>query len=379
MPFKSEAQRKYLWANEPEIARDWTDTYGSRIQRDNGGIMRVPFAEAGSTNWDSNLLDLNTTGIKGQEIMDNWKRNIQSLRGQIRMEKEQGIDTTFNESQLRNLENKFKGGVFDKNPKSSLPKERGWFKELFGIGEAEGAELGSPAENQMRKEFFDYGTQQADIGDTAYSNLKVPGLDVKYPKGIETIDKSEFIDDANYIPKWNEYTDDPEYDEEEGEDYSVGKQISPFKQWSRNFWANPGQRLMQGANMLWNPFGEVARWGTGAALQGGQGLREGLAGLRRGLPSQNAYEQARQNRILQGRKEYMMGRREKGLDYGNLANVFQQLGEEDTWVPPQIRKPTAPTTYIHQPTGPQQQNGGGGIPSVARDLGMRGSYDHGWT
>jgi hypothetical protein len=38
MPFKSEAQRKYLWANEPEIARDWTDTYGSRIQKLHGGI-----------------------------------------------------------------------------------------------------------------------------------------------------------------------------------------------------------------------------------------------------------------------------------------------------------------------------------------------------
>ena len=41
MPFKSEAQRRYLWANEPEIARDWTDTYGSRIQKSNGGIMDV--------------------------------------------------------------------------------------------------------------------------------------------------------------------------------------------------------------------------------------------------------------------------------------------------------------------------------------------------
>jgi hypothetical protein len=37
MPFKSEAQRKYLWANEPEIARDWTDTYGSEIQAAHGG------------------------------------------------------------------------------------------------------------------------------------------------------------------------------------------------------------------------------------------------------------------------------------------------------------------------------------------------------
>ena len=35
MPFKSEKQRRYLWAlQEPEIARDWVDTYGSRIQKD---------------------------------------------------------------------------------------------------------------------------------------------------------------------------------------------------------------------------------------------------------------------------------------------------------------------------------------------------------
>ena len=38
MPFQSEKQRRYLWANEPEIARDWADTYGSRIKKKNGGI-----------------------------------------------------------------------------------------------------------------------------------------------------------------------------------------------------------------------------------------------------------------------------------------------------------------------------------------------------
>ena len=42
MPFKSEKQRKYLWANEPEIARDWTDTYGSGIAKALGG--RIGFA-----------------------------------------------------------------------------------------------------------------------------------------------------------------------------------------------------------------------------------------------------------------------------------------------------------------------------------------------
>ena len=42
MPFQSEKQRRYLWANEPEIARDWTDTYGSGIAKALGG--RIPFA-----------------------------------------------------------------------------------------------------------------------------------------------------------------------------------------------------------------------------------------------------------------------------------------------------------------------------------------------
>ena len=50
MPFKSEAQRRYLWANEPNIARDWADTYGSRIQKENGGIMRLGFQNGNEVN-----------------------------------------------------------------------------------------------------------------------------------------------------------------------------------------------------------------------------------------------------------------------------------------------------------------------------------------
>jgi len=42
MPFQSEKQRRYLWANEPKIARDWTDTYGSKIHKASGG--RIGFA-----------------------------------------------------------------------------------------------------------------------------------------------------------------------------------------------------------------------------------------------------------------------------------------------------------------------------------------------
>jgi len=41
MPFQSEKQRRYLWANEPEIARDWADTYGSRIEKNSGGLSSL--------------------------------------------------------------------------------------------------------------------------------------------------------------------------------------------------------------------------------------------------------------------------------------------------------------------------------------------------
>ena len=48
MPFKSEKQRRYLWANEPEIARDWSEKYGSKIQKARGG--RIPFANGSFFN-----------------------------------------------------------------------------------------------------------------------------------------------------------------------------------------------------------------------------------------------------------------------------------------------------------------------------------------
>ena len=29
MPFKSESQRRFLWAKKPKLARKWSDKYGS--------------------------------------------------------------------------------------------------------------------------------------------------------------------------------------------------------------------------------------------------------------------------------------------------------------------------------------------------------------
>ena len=62
MPFQSEKQRRYLWANEPEIARDWADTYGSRIEKNDGGIMRTGFFKAGLAQGDSISPGTSTSG-----------------------------------------------------------------------------------------------------------------------------------------------------------------------------------------------------------------------------------------------------------------------------------------------------------------------------
>jgi|TARA_Y100000310_G_scaffold198048_1_gene198089 hypothetical protein len=45
MPFRSEKQRRYLWAKEPDIAREWTDEHGSKPKRlASGGMIKKAIA-----------------------------------------------------------------------------------------------------------------------------------------------------------------------------------------------------------------------------------------------------------------------------------------------------------------------------------------------
>jgi len=42
MPFRSEKQRAYLYANEPEIAESWAEKHGNKVvKKSNGGYIRV--------------------------------------------------------------------------------------------------------------------------------------------------------------------------------------------------------------------------------------------------------------------------------------------------------------------------------------------------
>ena len=73
MPFKSEKQRRYLWANEPEIARDWTDTYGSGIHKALGGrigFYRGSDRHAGTGGRRSSGMDMSGATHKGGTTRD---------------------------------------------------------------------------------------------------------------------------------------------------------------------------------------------------------------------------------------------------------------------------------------------------------------------
>ena len=49
MPIKSEKQRKYMWANEPAIAKKWTKKYGSKPKKKGGVIKKLKGGIANAT------------------------------------------------------------------------------------------------------------------------------------------------------------------------------------------------------------------------------------------------------------------------------------------------------------------------------------------
>ena len=41
MPFKSKAQRSYMYANHPNIAKNWTKKHGAGIQKSKGSTLKT--------------------------------------------------------------------------------------------------------------------------------------------------------------------------------------------------------------------------------------------------------------------------------------------------------------------------------------------------
>jgi len=113
MPFQSEKQRRYLWANEPEIARDWTDTYGSGIAKALGG--RIPFyAGSGVASNIDNPANLeNQMAFRPNTFLDN------RIKTMLEMQNTFGVD----QPNLQNLkEQDFKQHLEEQTP-LSLPRD----------------------------------------------------------------------------------------------------------------------------------------------------------------------------------------------------------------------------------------------------------------
>ena len=87
MPFQSEKQRRYLWANEPEIAREWTDRYGAAA----GGITRLGFRRGnphgGSSRSSSRSSSGPGPGGQGARGQATQNRGVTTTRSRIQEEK----------------------------------------------------------------------------------------------------------------------------------------------------------------------------------------------------------------------------------------------------------------------------------------------------
>ena len=151
MPFQSEKQRRYLWANEPEIARDWTDTYGSRIEKNDGGIMRTGFFKAGLAAGDniSPGTDTATGGMRDRSQRDDISirdykppsgshhQNIHGPVDTVEVKKGRKRDQkTKNESRLRKFEKKLINNFVKRNKYKNLQRAgvfgKPTFKGLWG-------------------------------------------------------------------------------------------------------------------------------------------------------------------------------------------------------------------------------------------------------
>ena len=195
MPFKSEKQRRYLWANEPEIARDWTDTYGSKIHAADGGIMRLGFDNGG-------------------EVVDDMGHAYETSRYGNEYDPEYVTEEEFNEmfgeetSGIDTLKDKFTGGVdyMKKLPGMAI----GALSKIPGAGLLINAFQRPQYPSDTMSRSFAIGNPNATLGQQ-YAGGRLPGQD---PFGINTISMM-----GNYPAYYDQYV----------RDYDAGKYSNTSK------------------------------------------------------------------------------------------------------------------------------------------------------
>ena len=159
MPFKSEKQRRYLWANEPEIAREWTDRYGAA----HGGITRLGFRRGNphsdgqsSSTSSSNDRSHDRGGDRHRHVSTPTRSRIQNERNEAHRRAEQRKEIARQEAERqdhvkRSLLSRITGGVgnFIRGAGNILGKEQSGY--VISIGLHLYSKLISEAKNMLLK------------------------------------------------------------------------------------------------------------------------------------------------------------------------------------------------------------------------------------
>ena len=182
MPFQSEKQRRYLWANEPEIARDWTDTYGSRVKKFDGGALYNTLENQGITSINNPL----------SSLQQGYARHID----QNALLEQALTDNRITEDQYKRM-----GGY---NVLQNAPSY-GFIKPT--AGDVGIASFGYNTAKSIADMFADNPRGYGDIGywDSIKKNYQgakegLQGDELELYSSIIN-PRSAYIDDANYIPR----------------------------------------------------------------------------------------------------------------------------------------------------------------------------------
>ena len=72
MPFRSEDQRRWMWANKPKMARKWTDEHGSKpVKAGLGRMLGKLFRRKGTAHASSSSSQV--TGDPKDKLLDYFK------------------------------------------------------------------------------------------------------------------------------------------------------------------------------------------------------------------------------------------------------------------------------------------------------------------
>ena len=372
MPFQSEKQRRYLWANEPEIARDWTDTYGSGIAKALGGrigyqdgtltkeqiaMIKDMLAKGMDTSTIETITGATADQIKNLPLDDQSKGTIEFDPNNVEISKAGMIPSW---EDLKTL-----GG----NLKYDLQRAAEPGMDIFDTWE------GAQGQQLYDKNYRDIeGARSFNVVPTpSEENLMMGDIDAGYglipQEGIMQAG-TPFVDDYNYPQRQTMAANWSELDDAEAQNVDTQRRMElarlagmeqyPTEDEDEDEDTGKGNWLRNIASFI--PFlGKNTKTGLALRAFGNRFMPQGgignFANTMRGGLTQRGYEQARDARIKQSRIDYMLDRRAAGDPYSqknlNVLTMGSRPGHYDV-----------PTPAPSQPSG----NGGGwDRPNVGRN------------